>query len=217
MLLKELRKEVCWGNFLLPEKGLVAWTSGNVSARDKKTGYVVVKPSGVSYEDLTPAKLLVVDLNSKVIEGKLKPSVDTLTHLYIYRHRPDVNSVVHTHSPYATSFAVIGKPIPVCMTGQADEFGMPVPIAPFARIGTEAIGKLVVKYIGKSIAILLKNHGVFTIGKNVRGAVKAAVMLEEIAKTYHLALMKGKPIKIPDSEVEKLYRRYQEKYGQEYA
>ncbi len=214
MLLERLRKIVCEMNKELPRRRLVSWTSGNASARDPESGYVVAKPSGVSFDDLTPESLVVVDLDCTVIEGELLPSVDTATHLYIYRHMPNVNGVVHTHSNYATSFAAIGEPIPAVLTGIADEFGAPIPCGPYCQIGEEQIGEAVVKHIGESPAILLQNHGVFTVGPDAKAALKAAVMVEDVAKTVHLAMMKGKPLPIPEEEVRRGYKRYQEKYGQ---
>jgi L-ribulose-5-phosphate 4-epimerase len=193
---------------------LVKWTGGNVSARDPQVGYVVIKPSGVRYEDLKPEHLVVVDLDGKVVEGNLKPSSDTASHLYIYRHRPDVNGVVHTHSPYATAFAALGKPIPVYLTAIGDEFGGPIPCGGFALIGGEEIGKVVVESIGNSPAVLLKNHGVFAIGKNAEAAVKAAVMVEDVARTVWLALQIGQPDEIPTEQVARLHDRYIHVYGQ---
>lgn len=214
MLLPELRALVCELNKELPRNGLVTMTSGNMSGRDPGTGYVVVKPSGIAFEDLTPEMMLVVDLQCNTIEGDLKPSTDALTHLYIYRHRPDVNSVVHTHSNYATSFAALGEPIPAVLTAIADEFGGPIPCGPYCQIGEEEIGRAVVDYIGDSIAILLQSHGVFTVGETPRAALKAAVMVEDVAKTVHLAMLRGKPIPIPEEEVRRGHKRYVEKYGQ---
>ena len=198
----------------LPKNDLIKWTGGNVSGRDPETGYVVIKPSGVKYEDLQPEQLIVLDVNGKVLEGDLKPSSDTASHLYIYRQRPDVNGVVHTHSPYATAFAAIGKPIPVYLTAIADEFGGPIPCGGFALIGSEAIGKVVVESIGNSPAVLLKNHGVFTIGRNAETAVKAAVMVEDVARAVWLALQLGRPDEIPAEDVAKLHQRYTNVYGQ---
>jgi L-ribulose-5-phosphate 4-epimerase len=213
-MLEKLREEVYKMNMALPKNNLVTWTSGNVSGRDKKTGYVVIKPSGVSYESLLPADLVVVDLDGNVIEGDMMPSVDTESHLYIYKHRDDVDGVVHTHSAYATAFAILGRPIPVYLTAMADEFGCSVPISDYARIGGDEIGREIVEKIGNSPAILIKNHGVFTIGPTPTSAVKAAVMLEDIAKTVHLALLLGQPDEIPPDEVERAHQRYKEKYGQ---
>jgi L-ribulose-5-phosphate 4-epimerase len=213
-MLQALRQEVYEGNMLLPQAGLVTWTSGNVSGRDPETGYVVIKPSGVRYEALTPQDLVIVDLDGDVIEGRLKPSVDTATHLYVYRRRPDVNGVVHTHSTFATAFAALGKPIPVYLTAMADEFGGPIPAGAYAQIGGEEIGAEIVRSIGDSVTILLKNHGVFTIGPTATAAVKAAVMTEDVARTVYYALQLGQPEEIPPAEVERAHRRYVEKYGQ---
>jgi L-ribulose-5-phosphate 4-epimerase len=175
---------------------------------------VAIKASGVKFPDLTPESMVVVDLEGNMLDGELKPSSDTASHLYIYRHRPDVNGVVHTHSNYATAFAAHGKPIPVYLTAQADEFGGPIPCGGFALIGGEQIGKIVVESIGSSWAVLLKNHGVFTIGATGEAALKAAVMVEDIARTAWLALQIGQPEEIPAKGIEKLYRRYQHDYGQ---
>ncbi|RIK49982.1 MAG: L-ribulose-5-phosphate 4-epimerase [Chloroflexi bacterium] len=213
-MLDTLKAELHKLHLMLPAEKLVTWTSGNVSARDPETGLVVIKPSGIMYEDLRPEDHVVLDLEGNMIEGKLKPSSDTASHLYIYRQRPDVNGIVHTHSPYATAFAAVGKPIPVYLTAIADEFGQAIPCAGFALIGGEEIGQQVVEHIGSCAAVLLKNHGVFTVGKSARAAVKAAVMVEDIAKTVHLALQLGQPDEIPAADVEKLHYRYTHVYGQ---
>jgi len=214
MMLEKQRQELYRLHLELPRSGLVTWTGGNVSLRDPGTGYVLIKPSGVRYEALQPEHMVVLDLQGKVIEGGLSPSSDTASHLYIYRQREDVAGIVHTHSPYATAFAALGKPIPVFLTAQADEFGGPIPCAGFALIGGEQIGKLVVETIGESPAVLLKNHGVFTIGKDATAAVKAAVMVEDAARTVFYAMRLGRPISIPNDMVERLHKRYTEKYGQ---
>lgn len=213
-MLEALRDQVCKLHAELPKNDLVRWTGGNVSARDPQTGLVVIKPSGVRYEDLKPEHLVVVDQNGKIVEGNFKPSSDTASHLYIYRHRPDVNGVAHTHSPYATAFAANGKAIPVYLTAIADEFGGAIPCGGFALIGGEEIGKVVVESIGKSAAVLLKNHGVFTIGKDAPAAVKAAVMTEDVARAVWLALQIGQPEEIPAEQVAKLHDRYTNVYGQ---
>ena len=214
MLLQPLREKLCDLHMELPKNDLVKWTGGNVSARDRKTGYVVIKPSGVRYEDLKPEHMVIVNLDGAIIEGDLKPSSDTASHLYIYRQRPDVGGIVHTHSPYATAFAAVAKPIPVVLTAMADEFGGPIPCGDFALIGSEDIGKVVVDSIGLSCAVLLKNHGVFTIGRDARAAVKAAVMTEDVAKTVWLALQIGQPEEIALEDVAKLHHRYTYVYGQ---
>jgi L-ribulose-5-phosphate 4-epimerase len=213
-LLESLREEVWQLHMELPKNNLVTWTGGNVSARDPETGHVVIKPSGVRYEKLRPEHMVIVDLEGNRIEGDLKASSDTDSHLYIYRHRPDVYGVVHTHSPYATAFAAIGKPIPVYLTAHADEFGGPIPCGGFALIGGEDIGRIVVESIGDSMAVLLKQHGVFTIGPTAEAAVKAAVMVEDVARSVWYALQIGQPEEIPEEDVAKLHYRYTHIYGQ---
>jgi L-ribulose-5-phosphate 4-epimerase len=213
-MLEQLKQEVCKLHMKLPQNRLVAWTGGNVSARDPESRLVVIKPSGVPYEELRPEDHVVVNLEGKVVEGTLKPSSDTASHLYIYRHRADVNGIVHTHSAYATAFAALGRPIPVCLTAIADEFGGRIPCAGFALIGGEEIGQQVVEHIGSSPAVLLKNHGVFTVGPTVKAAVKSAVMVEDVARTVWIAEQMGKPEEIPPEAVEKLHHRYTKVYGQ---
>jgi L-ribulose-5-phosphate 4-epimerase len=213
-VLEEFKETLYSLHMELPKNNLVTWTGGNVSVRDPKTGYVVIKPSGIRYDELRPQHMVVVDQAGKLIEGAYKPSSDTASHLYIYRSRADVNGVVHTHSPYATAFAALGKSIPVYLTAQGDEFGCPIPCAGFALIGGEEIGRLVIENIGPSTAILLKNHGVFTIGTSAEAAVKSAVMVEDIAKTVWIALQMGQPEEIPAEAVAKLHDRYTHIYGQ---
>jgi L-ribulose-5-phosphate 4-epimerase len=217
MLLKKLREEVYRMNLELPKNHLVTMTSGNVSGRDIKTGYIVIKPSGINYDELSPAKMVIVDLSGKVIEGKLSPSVDTISHLVIYRNRKDIYGVVHTHSSYATSFALLGKSIPVYLTAHADEFGEAIPITRYASpFPLEEVGEAVVETLGNSRvqAVLVKNHGVFAFGATATSALKAAVMVEDIAKTCHLTLLLGKPNVLSGNEIKKWYRRYHEVYGQ---
>jgi L-ribulose-5-phosphate 4-epimerase len=213
-MLEKLKEELLHANLELPRNNLVAWTGGNVSGRDHETGLVVIKPSGIRYEELRSQDMVVVDLDGKVIEGSLKPSSDTGSHLYIYRHRPEVGGIVHTHSRYATAFAALGMPIPCVLTAIADEFGGPIPCGKFALIGGEEIGKVVIESIGKSTAVLLKNHGVFSIGKTSIEAVKAAVMTEDAAATVWMAMQLGTPENIPYENIEKLHDRYTHVYGQ---
>jgi L-ribulose-5-phosphate 4-epimerase len=214
MRLEALREELVALHAELPRHGLVAWTGGNISARDPETGLVAIKPSGVRYDDLTADSMVVLDLDGRIVEGAFHPSSDTASHLVIYRARPDVNGVVHTHSRFATAFAAVGRPIPVYLTAQADEFGGEIPCAGFGLIGDEAIGTLVVEGIGRSSAILLKQHGVFTIGASPTAAVKSAVMVEDIAATVWAALQIGTPEVLPDDVVERLHHRYTTVYGQ---
>ena len=213
-MLEELKEQLVQLHLELPKNDLVRWTGGNVSARDPQTGLVVIKASGIRYEEMRPEHMVVMDLDGKHLEGDYKPSSDVFSHLYIYKHRPDVGGVVHTHSRYATAFASLGKPIPCVLTAIADEFGGPIPCGGFALIGDEAIGKMVIDYIGKSPAVLLKNHGVFTIGKDAMAAVKAAVMTEDAAATVWMALQIGTPDIIPQEDVDKLHARYTTVYGQ---
>ena len=213
-MLENLKKEIYEAHLKLWENRLVMWTSGNVSGRDPKTDLVVIKPSGVSYDKLSPDNLVVVDLNGNIIEGNLKPSVDMATHLYVYKHMPDVMSIIHTHSTYASAFAAIGKPIPVCLTAMADFFGRDIPVGELVLIGEEEIGKEIVRKIGNSKAIIMKNHGPFTVGKNVNEALQAAIFLEESAKVLIMSQVLGEPQPIPESMVNILHKNYTEKYGQ---
>jgi L-ribulose-5-phosphate 4-epimerase len=213
-MLEQLKEQLVQLHLELPKNNLVMWTGGNVSARDAETGLIVIKASGIRYEEMRPEHMVVLDLDGKIVEGNLKPSSDTYSHLYIYKYRPDVGGVVHTHSRYATAFAAVGKEIPCVLTAMADEFGGPIPCGGFALIGDEAIGRVVVESIGKSPAVLLKNHGVFTVGKNAKAAVKAAVMTEDVAATVWMALQIGMPDVIPQENVDKLHQRYTNVYGQ---
>lgn len=213
-MLDNLRIEIFQLNLELPRNNLVAWTTGNVSGRDPESGLVVIKPSGVRYEDLTADHMVVVDLQGKVVEGRFKPSSDTYAHTYVYRHRPDVFGVVHTHSTFATAWAAVGKPIPPVLTAICDEFGGPIPVGAYAKIGGDEIGQEIIRSIGSSKAILMKNHGVFTIGRTPLAAVKAAVMVEDVARTVFYALTLGKPDEIPQDEIRRAHRRYLEEYGQ---
>jgi L-ribulose-5-phosphate 4-epimerase len=219
MPLSNLREEVYRLHQDLVRANLVVWTMGNVSARDPETGLVVIKPSGVRYEQLTPENMVVVDLEGRVVEGDLKPSSDTASHCYIYREMPQVHGVVHTHSRYATAFAALGTPIPCFLTGMADEFGGEIPCGGFALIGGEEIGREVVRCLtgARSPAVILQNHGVFTIGRSAEAAVKAAAMAEDSATTTWLALQLqalGTPIPISQEHLDKLHHRYTHVYGQ---
>ena len=213
MILETLRMQVYRANVALLKYGLVTWTSGNVSGRDPDTGLVVIKPSGVMFEDLTPENMVIVDSECKVVEGDLGPSSDTASHVYVYNHRPHVMGVVHTHSNYATAFASVGRSIPVYLTAIADEFGMEIPCAPYARIGGQQIGKTILEHIGDCPAILMKQHGVFTVGKTVEKALKAAVMVEDVAKTVWLGSQVGTLEELPDEEISANFDRYQNRYG----
>jgi len=197
--------------------GLVTWTSGNVSGRVPGTDLIVIKPSGVSYDDLTPELMVVTDLEGKILDGELAPSSDAESHNVVYQRMPEVGGVVHTHSPYATAWAARAEPIPCVITAMADEFGGEIPLGPFARIGSDAIGKGIVETLQghRSPAVIMQNHGVFTIGKDPKAAVKAAVMAEDVARTVHISRQLGEPVPIPQADIDKLYDRYQNVYGQQ--
>lgn len=214
MQLEQLRHDVWEANLTLPKEGLVMWTSGNASARDPETNLVVIKPSGFQFKDLTPENLVVVDLDGNVVEGDLKPSVDTTSHLYVYRHRPDIHGIVHTHSPYATSFALRGEPLPIYTTTAAAYFGGTVPVSDFATIGEEEIGKQIVEKVKDNHAILMRNHGVFTIGKSVEVALKSAIYLEETAEVTHFSLLRGQITPLPEELVQYARKFFLESYGQ---
>lgn len=212
----DLCRTVCDLHAELVRYGLVAWTAGNVSARVPGEDMFVIKPSGVSYDLLTPASIVVCDLDGTLVDGDLAPSSDTAAHAHVYRHRPDVGGVVHTHSTYATAWAARGEPIPCVLTAMADEFGGEIPVGPFAMIGDDSIGRGIVSTLEghRSPAVLMRNHGVFTIGADARTAVKAAVMCEDVARTVHVARQLGDPIPIEPADVDRLYERYQNVYGQ---
>ena len=214
MLLNQLRSEICRLHAELTHYNLVAWTSGNISGRDPDSGLVVIKPSGVPYDKLTPENMVVVNLDGDIIEGPLKPSSDTFAHVYIYRNRPEVNGIVHTHSTFATAWAAAGRPIPAVLTAICDEFGGQIPVGTYAKIGGDEIGQEILRSIGSSPAILMKNHGVFTIGKTPEVAVKAAVMVEDVARTVFYALQLGQLDEIPADEIARAHQRYLEEYGQ---
>jgi L-ribulose-5-phosphate 4-epimerase len=198
--------------------GLVVWTAGNVSsrARGRAGDVLVIKPSGASYDELDADAMIVCDLDGNVVEGELAPSSDTAAHAYVYRKMPHVGGVVHTHSTYASAWAARGEPIPCVLTAMADEFGGPVPVGPFALIGDDSIGRGIVETLDgqRSPAVLMKNHGVFAIGRDARAAVKAAVMCEDVARTVHAARQLGELVPIPSADIDRLYQRYQNVYGQ---
>ena len=214
--IERLRGEVCRLHAELVRWGLVTWTSGNVSARVPGADLLVIKPSGVSYDELTPGTMVVTDLEANLVDGRHSPSSDTAAHAYVYRHMPEVNGVVHTHSPYATAWAARGEPIPCVLTMIADEFGGDIPVGPFALIGDDSIGQGIVETLkaSRSRAVLMRNHGPFTVGPTAKSAVKSAVMLEDVARTVHFALQLGKPEVIDQQHVDALYERYQNVYGQ---
>ncbi len=200
----------------LPRWELVVWTAGNVSQRVEGADLFVIKPSGVSYDELSPEAMVVCDLDGTLVDGDRSPSSDTAAHAYVYRHMPEVGGVVHTHSTYAVAWAARGEEIPCVLTMMADEFGGPVPVGPFALIGDDSIGQGIVQTLrrSRSRAVLMQNHGPFTVGPDARAAVKAAVLVEEVARTVHVSRQLGEPLPIPQSDTDRLYERYQHVYGQ---
>jgi L-ribulose-5-phosphate 4-epimerase len=211
-----LRETVAGLHAELTRYGLVVWTAGNVSGRVQGADLMVIKPSGVSYDELTPDAMIVCDLNGDVVEGHGSPSSDTAAHAYVYRAMPDVGGVVHTHSTYGCAWAARGEPIPCVLTAMADEFGGEIPVGPFALIGNDDIGKGIVATLSghRSPAVLMQNHGVFTIGPSPKAAVKAAVMCEDVARSVHIARQLGEPLPIDPAAIDALYSRYQNAYGQ---
>ncbi len=213
--LDRLRDEVCRANQMLPKCGLVTMHSGNASGYDPESGIVVIKPSGMDYDRLTPGKLVAVSIETgEPIDSSLRPSVDLPHHLFLYRNLPGVRGIIHTHSNYATAFAACGKPVPVVLTAIADEFGCEIPCIPYTDNEGDHIGQAILKQMNRAPAMLLGNHGVFAWGASPTAALKAAVMTEDVAKTVLLAMQIGNPNAIPPEEVEKWYDRYHHRYGQ---
>ena len=218
--IRRTRADVAALHAELVRYGLVVWTGGNVSGRVPGADLFVIKPSGVSYDELTPESMILCDLDGAVVPGtpgsERAPSSDTAAHAYVYRHMPEVGGVVHTHSTFAVAWAARGEEIPCVVTAMADEFGGPVPIGPFAIIGDDSIGRGIVETLRghRSRAVLMQNHGPFTIGVSAKDAVKAAVMVEDVARTVHYARQGGPTVAIPQEAVDRLYDRYQNVYGQ---
>jgi len=211
-----LRADLVALHATLVRYGLVVWTGGNVSARVTGEDRFLIKPSGVDYDELSADDMILCDLDGNVVDGAHAPSSDTAAHAYVYRTMPAVGGIVHTHSTYATAWAARGEAIPCVLTAMADEFGGEIPVAPFAIIGDDSIGKGIVATLDghRSRAVLMQNHGVFTIGRDARDAVKAAVMCEDVARTVHLSRELGMPIPIPQDKIDDLFARYQNVYGQ---
>jgi L-ribulose-5-phosphate 4-epimerase len=213
--LSALRHEVAEANWALPRTGLVTMHSGNASGYDPESGVLVIKPSGMDYDRITPENLVAVRVSDgEVLTPGMRPSVDLPHHLYLYRHLPDVRGVIHTHSNYATAFAAVGRPIPLVLTAIADEFGAEIPCTPYVDNEGEHIGEAILRHRNRAPAILLGNHGVFAWGDSPRAALKAAIMTEDVAKTVWLAMALGQPKEIPADEAEKWYDRYHNRYGQ---
>jgi L-ribulose-5-phosphate 4-epimerase len=213
-MLEELKMRVSQLLAKLPENHLVCSTGGNVSARDLETGFVVIKPSGVPYEDLSPDALVVVDDQGNRVEGKFKPSSDTASHIYIYQKMPEINGIVHTHSPYATAFAAAERPIPVLFSETAEEFGGEIPLTEFVLVGDEAIGEQVVKYGAKTKAVILRKHGIFTLGSTPEKAVDLSILAENSAFVAWLSFHLNPPLPLSQKDIQALYFRQQNIYGQ---
>lgn len=214
-MLDALRQEVWAMNMELPANGLVVGSGGNVSGRDPETGWVVIKPSGVRFDELTPPSLVVVDLSGKVLEGGMKPSVDLGVHLYLYRRRPDVFGVVHTHSPYATSFAVRGEDIPAALTPLTHLIGSGVPCTRWATPAADDTGAALIEALGPTrLAAVVDRHGVFTVGRSASEALKVALHVEEAAMTIRLAQQSGPVTALPDEEIKRCFAWYRDNYGQ---
>ncbi|MGW9402826.1 L-ribulose-5-phosphate 4-epimerase [Arthrobacter sp. NPDC055585] len=211
-----LKAEVAALHAELVANELVVWTAGNISARVPGADLMVIKPSGVAYSDLTADAMVVTDLFGTLVEGDFAPSSDTAAHAYVYRHMEDIGGVVHTHSTYATAWAARAEPIPCVLTMMGDEFGGEIPVGPFALIGDDSIGEGIVQTLAasRSRAVLMQNHGPFTVGKDARSAVKTAVLCEEVARTVHISRQLGEPKPIEPAMIDSLYNRYQNVYGQ---
>ena len=213
--IEKLREEVWKANRGVYRAGLVTMHSGNASGIDRDRGVVLIKPSGMDYDRMRSQDMVLTDLEGHKLKGKWNPSVDLPDHLYIYKHCPQIGGVIHTHSNYATSFALLGRPLPVYLTAIADEFGEEIPCLPYVDNRADHIGKAIVKYMGRRApAVLLAHHGVFAFGATPRAALKAAVMVEDVAKTCHLALLRGRPKPLPPREIKKWWDRYHTTYGQ---
>lgn len=209
---EDLKKELYKAHMNLEKYGLVAYTSGNVSVKVKD--HVIIKPSGIPYDELKAEDMVVLDMEGNTVEGKLKPSVDSATHLYLYKNLPDVGSIIHTHSPYASAFALLSQPIPVYSTAHADVFGIQVPVSNYAPVGSEAIGKAVIEVVNQAKAVLLSKHGVIVMGKDINETIRKAIFLEEVAQTAYLARTIGNLEPLDEKEAKRLYEFHHSNYGQ---
>ncbi len=227
-MLGNLKHSVYLANQELVDFNLVIFTWGNVSGIDREKGLVVIKPSGVRYQEMSPDDMVIVDLDGRSVEGKYKPSSDLPTHLELYRSFPEIGGIVHTHSPWATSWAQAKRPIPVFGTTHADYFYGDIPCTRQLREDEAAsdyelnTGKLIIETIGKRNpmeipAILVSGHGPFAWGKNTAEAVHNAVVLEEVAKMAFRTVVLGNESRLDQYLLDKHYRRKHGKdayYGQ---
>ncbi len=214
--IEELRHQVINVAKRLPDYGLVWMAGGTICARDSETGYVVVTPSGMTYSDLTASDMIVTDMQMNIIDGKHRPSVALNLWTGFFRARPDLNAMVHTHSPFATAFSVIGEPIPILTETQANWFGGPIPVTPYLSVDDERFATLPVELLGQGFGVLLGQHGVITLGADLDGALERAVTLEEAARTYSIAKTIGNPLVFSDEMSRKSFNYYHQKYGQNF-
>ena len=213
MLLLDVRKKVIETSRKMLKYGLTTGTWGNISIRHNEI-LVAITPSGVDYETMIPEDVVIVDLMGKVIDGNLKPSSETPMHLAVYRERPDVQAIVHTHSPYASAFAVLGKEIPVVLAEMGSVVGGPVLVTPYCRPGSPEVGSETVRYLRDRAGVLLGNHGVVAVGRNVEEAFTAAMVIEDGARIYQMASVMGTPRLVPEDEINVLRESYMQHYGQ---
>lgn len=215
MILEELRTRVLQTALLLPKYNLVWMAGGTVCARDPQTGYVVVTPSGLDYERLTPGDMTVTDMDLNLIDGRFRPSVALNLWTGFMRARPDeIFAVVHTHSSHATAFSVVHHSIPVITETMADWFGQPVPVTRYLSVEDPEFPILPVEVMGEGYAVLLGNHGPITVGRTLEHALERAVTLEEAARTYSIACMIGKPATLTEEQATASFDYYHNRYGQ---
>lgn len=214
MILEELRAHVLQTALLLPKYNLVWMAGGTVCARDPQTEYVVVTPSGLDYTRLTPDDMIVTDMDINLVEGKFRPSVALNLWISFMRARPELNAVVHTHSPYATAFSVVHELIPVITETMADWFGQPVPVTRYLSVEDPEFPTLPVAVMGTGYAVLLGNHGPITVGKTLEHALERAVTLEEAARTYSIARAIGAPVALEQEQARASFDYYNNRYGQ---
>ena len=214
MLYKELRIRVCKLNQMLREENLVVWTGGNISAFVRESGHIIIKPSGVLFHDLKPESMVVIDIKGNIIDGDLKPSVDSSIHAYLYSHRSDINGICHTHSPYATSFAVLGKSIPAALTPLSHMTGRDIPCTRYAKPGYIDTGEAILEADKDGHGVLVQRHGIFTYGKDPETSLKYAIYIEEAARTIHYAMLRGQVTPLPNEEIKRCFDFYKKNYGQ---
>ena len=214
MILEELRTQILQTALLLRKYGLVWMAGGTVCARDPQTGYVVVTPSGLDYERLSPEDMIVTDMEMKPVEGKFRPSVALNLWTGFMRARAELKAVVHTHSPHATAFSVVYQPIPVITETMADWFGQPVPVTRYLSVEDPEFSTLPVGVMGDGYAVLLGNHGPITVGKTLEHALERAVTLEEAARTYSIAKTLGSPVPVTEEQARASFDYYHNRYGQ---